>query len=89
MTQRVEALLDELEATYATLPGYVLGFRYKPQSIPGELGRIALWRSHEDTDHAAGNTHVQALRSRLNTLIQGEHVEHVLEVEGTPHNLPG
>ncbi|MBI4312939.1 MAG: hypothetical protein HY681_14355 [Chloroflexi bacterium] len=88
MSQRVEKVLDDLEATYAKLPGYVMGFRYKPQGVAGELGRIALWRTQQDTDSAARDTHVQALRSQLNTLIQGEHVEQVLEIEGTPQNLP-
>ncbi|MBI4201952.1 MAG: hypothetical protein HY532_02400 [Chloroflexi bacterium] len=88
MTQRVEKALDDLEATYARLPGYILGFQYKPESVPGELGRIAVWRSQEDADHAAQNTHVQALRATLNNLIQGEHIERVLLIEGTPQNLP-
>ncbi|MBI2171285.1 MAG: hypothetical protein HYU30_04590 [Chloroflexi bacterium] len=88
MTQRVEAVLDELESTYSTFPGYILGFRYKSHTMVGPVGRLAIWRSLDDANHASGNTHVQALRSQLNNLIQGEHVEHVLEVEGAPQNLP-
>ncbi len=84
----VEDLLDQLEAHYTTFPGYLMGFRYRPQGNPGEIGRIALWRSHEDANKAAQDTHVVALRARLNNMIHGEHLERVLDIEGTPQNLP-
>ena len=87
--ERVEEILDALEAHYATLPGYGLGFRYKlVGGTSGEIGRIAVWRSHENADHAAQNTHSQALRSELNLVITEEHQEHMWEIEGTPQNLP-
>jgi quinol monooxygenase YgiN len=87
-SSRVEALLDQLESHYATLPGYLVGFRYRPAGSSGEVGRIGVWRSHEDADRAAQDSHVQALRSELNMLVPGEHVERVLEIEGAPQNLP-
>mgnify|MGYP001612014556 CR=1 FL=1 len=86
---RVEALLDQLEAHYATFPGYILGFRYRPAGNPGEIGRIAVWHSHQDANHASQNEHVVALRARINALIHGEHIERVLEIEGMPQKLPG
>ena len=84
----VEDLLDQLEAYYATFPGYLLGFRYRPHGNPGEIGRIALWRSHEDANNAAQDIHVVALRARLTNVVHGEHLERVLDIEGTPQNLP-
>ena len=88
-TSRVEEILDGLEATYAKLPGYIMGFRYTTIGHPGELGRIALWNSHEEADHAAQNDHIIALRADLNRLIHGEHIERMMEVQGNPQNFPG
>lgn len=85
---RVERLLDELDATYAKLPGYILGFRYRAEDNRTQLGRVAVWRSQDDANHAAMNTHIQALRAQINTLVEEGHSERVLEIEGTPQNLP-
>ena len=84
-----QEILDRLEAHFATFPGYLLGFRYRPTGNPGEIGRIALWRSHADPNHAAQDDRVISLRAQLNMLIHSEHIERVLEIEGTPQNLPG
>ena len=80
---QMEAFFDEMEAHYATLPGYRLGFRYRPVGNPSEIGRIAVWDSPDSANHTV------ALRARLNGLLHGEHMERVLEIEGTPQNLPG
>ncbi len=85
---RVEKLLDELDANYAKLPGYILGFRYRPELNKAQLGRIAVWRSQEDANHAAMNTHIQSIRAQINTLVEEGHTELVLEIEGTPQNVP-
>ncbi len=85
---QVEALLDELEAHFATFPGYRLGFRYRPVGNHGEIGRIGVWDSSEAANHASQDNHVVALRARLMGLLHGEHMERVLEIEGTPQNLP-
>ncbi len=87
--RQVEAILDELEAHYATFPGYRLGFRYRPAGNLGEIGRIAVWDSPEAANHASQDNHVVALRARLNNMLHGEHIERVLDIEGTPQNLPG
>ncbi len=86
---KVGALLDKLQAHYSILPGYVLGFRYRPTDDPEELGRIAVWRCLEDADHAAQDPHVIALRSQLKLLVREDSVERVLVVEGTPFFAPG
>ena len=80
---RVEQIFDELLTIFAAAPGYIWGFRYRPQEGSGEVGRLTVWRSHEDADHVAQNSHVIALRAELNRLIQGDHVERVLLVEHT------
>ena len=88
MAQRVERVLDELEAAYAMQPGYILGFRYRTKGTSGELGRIAVWRSQQDADHASQNTHIQAIRAELTRVIEGDHIEHLFEIEGAPQKLP-
>ncbi len=85
---RVEQIFDELLTVYAAAPGYIWGFRYRPQEGPGEVGRITVWRSHDDADHVAQNSHVIALRAELSRIIQGEHIERVLVLEHTTGNPP-
>ncbi|MBI4199442.1 MAG: hypothetical protein HY535_03085 [Chloroflexi bacterium] len=87
--KKVEDVLDRLEAHYATFPGYMFGFRYQPTDDAGEMGRIALWRSLADADHAAQQTHTIALRAELNSLIHEKHIERVLEIRGKPQKLLG
>ncbi len=84
-----EQIFDELLASFRTMPGYLMGFRYRSHEDPAVVGRITLWRRLEDADHAAQQSHIISLRSRLNRIIQGEHLEWALTVEGTPYSLPG
>ena len=85
---RVEQIFDELLTVFVTAPGYLWGFRYRPQEGSGEVGRITVWQDHDDADHVAQGTHVIALRAELNRLVQGEHVERVLLVEHTSGTQP-
>ena len=88
---QVEKLFDQLDNHFATLPGYIIGFRFESEEHPevGEVGRLALWESRESMDKAAQHEHTLALRSQINLLlVSGEHEEHVYTVGGTPHNLP-
>ncbi len=89
----MEQLFDQLETHYATFPGYVLGFRYgaeaHSQAPTDEVGRLAVWESHQAMDKAATNDHTMVLRSEINLLlVSGEHEELVHDIQGTPHNLP-
>jgi hypothetical protein len=60
-----------------------------PAGNHGEIGRIAVWDNPDSANHAAQDGHTVALRARLNGLLHGEHMERVLDIEGTPQNLPG
>jgi heme-degrading monooxygenase HmoA len=80
----VERLLDELEEHLSNLPGYIMGFRFAGHENENEVGRVALWNSHEDADHAATQDHTIALRARIHQLIDPGHLETLVEVKGTP-----
>lgn len=82
--RQLEELLDQLEAYTSTLPGYVLGFRYRHMTNPEELGRISVWRSQDDANNAAQDQHVMSLRSQMMSIAQvhEDHDEHVLDIRG-------
>ena len=83
--RQLEELLNQLEASAAALPGYVMGFRYRSTTGSGELGRISVWRSQHDADNAAQNQHIMALRSQVMNIAQvhEEQDEHVLDIRGS------
>ena len=84
----VELLFDELEEHLSGLPGYIMGFRFSGHEDEDEVGRVALWRTHEDADHAATLDHTIALRSEIHRLIDPGPMETLLEVKGDPKNIP-
>ena len=85
---RVQQIFDELLTIFSTAPGFIWGFRYHPGEGSDEVGRITVWRSHEDADRIAQNSHVIALRAELGRIIQGEHVERLFQIEKTAGNTP-
>jgi heme-degrading monooxygenase HmoA len=86
--KHVEELLDELEEHLSKLPGYIMGFRFAAHRRPGEVGRLGLWATREDADNAAQNTHTLDIRARLHLAIEAGHEEWMMEVQGSPKNIP-
>jgi hypothetical protein len=86
----MERLLDSLEDWLSKQEGYLLGFRFAATDASGDIGRIGIWRSLADADHAADQEHTLAIRAELLRLIDdnGTHIERIFEIRGTPHNLP-
>lgn len=73
-------IVDELITYMATQPGYVTGWRMTAHDGTGLLGRITIWETEADADHAAQTDRVLSLRSQLNPLVEeGSHEEHALE----------
>ena len=85
---QVERLLDQLEEHLSALPGYIMGFRFAGHEDADQLGRISLWRTQQEADHAANLTHTLALRSDIHRLIDPGHLETLVEVKGSPKNIP-
>jgi hypothetical protein len=75
--ERVGKMEDDLMRFLAAQPGFLHGYRITGgDSELGSLGRVTLWRSDHDADHAAQTDHVLAIRSELLMLIEeDEHIE--------------
>ena len=75
--QRVAKMEADLIRYLAGRPGYLHGYQITGgDSIEGRIGRLTLWRSDQDADHAAQTDHVLAIRSELMMLVEdGERVE--------------
>ena len=80
--------MDDLEEHLSSLPGYIMGFRFSGHDDENEVGRVALWRTHQDADHAATIDHTIALRSDIHRLIDPGHMETLVEISGNPKNIP-
>ena len=84
----VERFLDELEDHLSVQQGYIMGFRFSGQDDDSQVGRVSLWRSHEDADRAATQEHTVAVRSQIHLLIDPGHLEAIGQVTGNPRNIP-
>ena len=78
----VERLLTHLEDLLAKHPGYVMGGRFNAADNSNEVGRIGIWRSHAEADHAATDDDVIAVRSQLHQIIQPGHLERLYDTAG-------
>ncbi len=78
----VERLLDRLEGLLAKHPGYVMGGRFMAADSANEVGRLGVWRSHADADHAATDDDVIAVRSQIHQLIGPGHLERLYDTVG-------
>lgn len=85
---RVERILDNMADHFSQQKGYVMGCRFEARDDPEQLGRMSIWESHSDADHAAILTHTEALMSELHRLIEPGHLERIYEIKGSPKNLP-
>jgi quinol monooxygenase YgiN len=70
--------LDELADFFAKQAGFIEG--YTLYSSDALVGRVTVWESEASADHAATSTHVLAVRSRLDAVIEpGSHQEHAFD----------
>lgn len=66
----VRDLQTELLSYDRTLPGFLGGYLLEPDDGTGRIGRLVLWESRVNADHAAQQQHTLTLRARLPALIQ-------------------
>ena len=79
----VSEILDELARVYAAQPGYLEGYTLVASDPGQEVGRVGLWRSEADAEHAASLQHVMALRAELIRVVEpGSHLEKSFQAEG-------
>lgn len=67
----VRDLQTELLRYDRTLPGFLGGYLIEPTDGTERIGRLVLWESRADADHAAQQQHTLTLRARLTPLIMG------------------
>ena len=72
----VAGLMDNLLEFFAGRPGYERGYALLEGEAQGRVGRITLWESKEQADHAANTRHVLAVRAEIMQRIEEDsHVE--------------
>jgi heme-degrading monooxygenase HmoA len=82
-TEEVERLLSDLVRSFREQKGFIAGWRVSALDRSGEVGRVTVWESEQDADHAANVQHVMAVRSEINRLIEDEteHVERAFQAD--------
>lgn len=74
--QLVAGLMDNLLEFFSEQPGYVRGYALIGGDPQGRVGRITMWKSESEADHAANTQHVLTVRSEIMLLIEDDsHVE--------------
>ena len=76
--RRVE---EELLAFLAQQPGFVDGYLLSAPGPSPEVGRLTVWESEADADHAANLDHVLALRSRLLQITEEDRFERSFQAD--------
>lgn len=72
----VAGLMDNLLKFFVDQPGYVRGYALLDGDPQGRVGRITLWHSEGDADHAANTQHVLTVRSEIIQRIEEDsHIE--------------
>ena len=80
----VEKLIDQLGQYHAELPGHVMGLRFHTVGREHMCGRLSIWNSVEDANHAASLTHTAALRSQIRFACASDE-ERLYEIQGPIH----
>ena len=82
---QVADLLKELGDYLSTQPGFIEGYEVRDEE---RLGRISVWASKEQADHAATQVRTIAIRARVHALTQHQRQERLMEVSAEHHALP-
>lgn len=78
----VVKILDEIGEHMAKQPGFIEAYTFEED---GKIGRLGMWESREDADHAANQLHTMALRSKMNGLTLPVREERLLEIRSERH----
>ena len=72
----VAGLMDNLLEFFTQQPGYERGYALLEGDRQGRVGRITLWKSEGQADHAANTQHVLAVRAEIMHRIEDDsHIE--------------
>ena len=78
----VASLLHELEEFLSQQPGFIEGYEVHDEN---SMGRISVWTSKEDADHAATLVHTIALRAKVHARTLPVRRESLLRVDQEHH----
>jgi len=67
--------MRKLAAAVAEAEGCVESYVLKPHDNSGEVARMAIYRDENSAEQAANTDHILHLRSEINLLSDGKHVE--------------
>jgi hypothetical protein len=72
----VAGMMDNLLEFFTDRDGYERGYALLESDLGGRVGRITLWQSEEQADHAANTQHVLTVRAEIMQRIEEDsHVE--------------
>jgi len=84
---RLKDILQQLSAFYHDQKGYQGGYILNPYEGAADdvrrWGRVGLWASEDDAEHAAQTEHSMALRSELARIVE-EDSHYEFSFEGSP-----
>ena len=83
----VRAVLGQLGEHVAAQPVFIDGYEVEcdHEECDHSIGRVTVWATKGDADHAANQEHAIALWAKLHHWAQSAHQEHLLEVVGERH----
>jgi hypothetical protein len=59
---------EDLLRSFKEMPGYLGGYLIVASDESGRIGRLSIWKTPEDADHASQNAHILAVRSEMRHL---------------------
>ncbi len=74
--EKVSSIMDDLLAHFSDRPGFVRGYKLLSGDPEDRCGRLTVWKSEREADHAATSQHVLSTRSELMLVVEEDsHVE--------------
>ncbi len=86
--KELETLQEALEEFLSKQKGFVMGISFESLNEKETIGRVTLWASEDQANRAATLDHTVAIRSRMHILMEPGHIEQLVQVIGTPRNMP-
>ena len=73
--QATEEVMRKLDAAVSSAPGCLQSYVLKPHDNSGEIARLTIYENEDAAEAAANSAHILSLRSEINILSDGKHVE--------------
>ena len=86
--KEMDRLQEALEEHLSKLRGFTMGFSFEAIGEKDTLGRVTVWATEDDANRAATENHTVALRAQMHLLQEPGHTDHLVQIIGTPKNLP-